>query len=81
MKAEMKIETTVELKMTLSEAQWLQGAMQNPPEAYSEEDKKMYKYFFMTLRNAIAHEYPCGLNEKYLESSIASGPNVMFGAG
>ena len=52
MKAEMKIETTVELKMTLAEAQWLQGLLQNPPEAYSEEDKKMCKYFFHTLQSA-----------------------------
>jgi hypothetical protein len=52
MKAEMKIETTVELKMTLAEAQWLQGAMQNPPETCSEENEKMYKYFFLTLQSA-----------------------------
>jgi hypothetical protein len=57
MKAEMKIETTIELNMTLKEAGWLQGLLQNPRMVFSEEDQKTCKNFALTLGTATRRQY------------------------
>ena len=59
MKAEMKIETTVELKLSVTEAEWLQAILQNPG-LCSDEDAKMYKNFFYTLQHALSYDHIYG---------------------
>lgn len=79
MKAEMKIETTVVLKMTTSEAQWLQGLVQNPPSDLSEEDREMCKNLFYALNAATNHNHVNGnlkLKEIINDSNNIESRNV-----
>ncbi len=72
MKAEMKIETTVEMRMAVAEVQWLIVALENLPDWYSERNKEIKNEFSMIVRKAISHDGT---------TSTPCGPNVMFGAG
>ena len=56
MKATSEVEVTIKLEMTLREARWLQGVMQNPlygrtPGEEMEEDKAPRYKFFTALKS------------------------------